>query len=140
MPVLLALAEDQETRWRAQGLQILHAFITKCPPHILHNRGIDAVFKEAVFPTLLFLPSLTPEEESAQLLPLACRCLVALAESIPRQRLADRQKFLDKLLRDGIFAAYYHASNYPRIVELLMENTVDVLNCLGIYSLKHFQV
>lgn len=44
------------------------------------------------------------------------------------------------MLRDGIFTAYHHASEYIDIVEALMANLTVILDCLEIYSVKHLQV
>jgi hypothetical protein len=115
-------------------------FLSKCPPNILTSTGIGTVFQDAIFPTLLYLPSLTPEPESITLLRPAYAALLALAKTDEDTGSAGRRKQLDKLLRDGVFAAYHHASEYIHIVEVLMDVTADIVSALSIYSAKHLQV
>lgn len=139
-PVILTLLEDRETPIRKQGIEILAVFLTKCPPKILTSTGIGTVFQEAVFPTLLYLPALTPESESVILLRPAFAALLALAKTDEDPESTGRRKQLDKLLRDGVFAAYHHSSEYIRIVEVLMDATTDIVAALCIFSAKHLQV
>ncbi|KAK0388726.1 hypothetical protein NLU13_4969 [Sarocladium strictum] len=138
-PVLLALLEDRETSVRKSGLKILINFLPKCPGTVLIDTGIGTVFQEAVFPTLLYLPSLTPEAESVALLRPAYEALLILAKMEHEPQAESRRKQLDKLLRDGVFAAYHHASDYIHIVEVLMDATAEIINALSIYSAKHLQ-
>lgn len=139
-PVLLTLLEDRETLIRRKGLDTLITFIEKTPPKILTSTGIGTVFQEAVFPTLLYLPTLTPEAESVTLLRPAYAALLALAKADEDQQSLDRRKQLDKLLRDGVFAAYHHSSEHLRIVEVLMDASSEIVAALSIYAAKHLQV
>jgi hypothetical protein len=137
---LLTTAEDHDTSVRTFGLEILTEFINKCPHQILKTTGIGTVFQETVFPSLLFLPSLTPEEESARLTQQAYDALIALARKEPNDSDPTRRHLLDKIVRDGILVAYDHAFQYVGVVEILMRTTTILLNCLGIFSAKHLQV
>ncbi|CAH0025548.1 unnamed protein product [Clonostachys rhizophaga] len=138
-PVLLALVEDADSSTRQAGLEILANFIRNCPLKILQSTGIGTVFQEAIFPSLLYLPSLTPEEESVPLINAAYQALLALAQQETDPRSPSRRKLLDKVFRDGIFTAYFHASEYISVVETLMKNTAAILDCLEVYSVKHLQ-
>ncbi|CAI6087688.1 unnamed protein product [Clonostachys chloroleuca] len=138
-PVLLALVEDAESSTRQAGLEILATFIRNCPLRILQSTGIGTVFQEAIFPSLLYLPSLTPEEESVPLIDAAYQALLALAQRETDPRSPSRRKLLDKVFRDGVFTAYFHASEYISVVETLMKNTTAILDCLEVYSVKHLQ-
>lgn len=91
-------------------------------------------------PTVLFLPSLTPEAESVMLLRPAYTALLALAKVDEDPRSLGRRRQLDKMLRDGVFAAHLHASEYVHIVEVLMDVTADIVSALGIFAAKHLQV
>lgn len=106
------------------------------------ERGIGTVLEEAILPTLQFLPSHTPEAESARLLGPAYAALVLLARTrfAHDGNLAAKRSLLDKLLREGIFSAYSHASEYIRIVEVLAVNTRLIIDELGIYATKHLKV
>lgn len=140
MPVMLTLVEDDEPRIKSRGLEILAAFVKKCPETVLHTTGIGSIFEEVTFPTLLHLPSITPEEESILLLVPAYQVLISLAEAYRDSKDLNRRRILDKTLRHGIFPSYHHGSQYPHVVQTLMHYTTLVVNCLGIYSTKHLQV
>ncbi|KAH0523493.1 hypothetical protein TsFJ059_008494 [Trichoderma semiorbis] len=139
LPILLSLAEDHNTAVRLKGLRILGHFLDKCPSNTILSAGVDNVIQEAVFPTLLFLPSTTPENESIELLYPAYRVLLQVAQLDPDAKSLRRRRFLDKLLRDGIFVGHYHASQHARIIEVLMNMTKDIISCLGIFTAKHLQ-
>lgn len=140
LPILLSLAEDHNTAVRIKGLQILGFFLDACPANVILSAGVDNVIQDAVFPTLLFLPSTTPESESIEILYPAYRVLLRIAQLDPNPKSLRRRRFLDKLLRDGVFVGHFHASEYPRIVEVLMNITKDIVSCLGFFSAKHLQV
>ena len=138
----MALLDDTHTGSRIYGLRAAEVFIRNCPPGILAERGIGTVLEEAILPTLQFLPSHTPEAESAQLLYPAYTALVLLARTRFRHdcNLAAKRNLLDKLLREGIFSAYSHASEYIRIIEVLTVNMRVIIHELGIYATKHLKV
>lgn len=140
LPILLSLAEDHNTAVRIKGLQIIGFFLDICPANVILSAGVDNVMQDAVFPTLLFLPSTTPESESIELLYPAYRVLLRIAQLDPDPKSLRRRRFLDKLLRDGVFVGHFHASEYPRIVEVLINITTDIISCLGFFSAKHLQV
>ncbi|KAM0548481.1 hypothetical protein ACHAPJ_009804 [Fusarium lateritium] len=139
MPVLLALVENETIEIKARGLRILTAFVSKCPAQVLQSTGIGRVFGDATFPLLLYLPSVTPEDQSTSVLIPAYDVLIKLAESSGNPDSLERRQLLDKVLRDGIFAGHFHASQHTRIVEVLMQKTAAIVNCLGIYSIKHLR-
>lgn len=139
-PVLLALVEDEDTVIRERGLHIAGKFLETCPGYILRTTGIGVVFREAIFPTLFILPSLTPEEESVRLLRPAYRALLLLAQSNTDLSDPDRRGQLNKLLQEGVFAGCHHASEHASVVELLMINAEAIVNALGLYATKHLQV
>ena len=141
-PFLLALLDDTDDRSRAHGLRAAEVFVRKCPPVILAERGIGRVLEEAILPTLQFLPSHTPEAESAKLLEPAYETLVLLARTrfsydydVP-----SKISLLGKLLREGIFSAYSHASEYPRVVHVLVVQARSIIDELGIYATKYLKV
>jgi hypothetical protein len=137
MPVLLALVEDQSIEVKVKGLRSLNIFVEKCPAQVLQGRGIGRVFADVTFPLLLYLPSVTPEAESITILGPAYDVLIKLAERTGSQDNTERRRFFDKILRDGVFAGHHHASQYTRIVQVIVQKTAAVVNCMGIYSIKH---
>ncbi len=132
------MLDDSDTYVRCQGLTTLHAFLQSIPVKTLQSTGLASLFEDAVFPTLLFLPSVTPENESIQLLGPAYMALLALAER--QASTSDREKLLDKLLREGVFAAYFHSGEHVRIVEVLAQHTISIIGAMGIQSVKHLKV
>ena len=133
----MTLLEESASQIRARGLAILDDFLKKFPQTTLQNTGLGSVFEQAVLPTLLYLPSLTPEDESIQLLEPAYKALISLAGKLKKD---DKLKSLDKVLRDGIFAGYFHSSEHVRIVEVLVREAGKVVAVIGLPAVKHLKV
>ncbi len=123
---------------RVRGLRTLRTFLEKLQPKTLQSTGLSSVVEEAVLPTLMYLPSLTPEAESVQLLRPAYAALLALADSQASRE--EKERLLDKTLRDGVFAAFFYAREHVRIVEVLGEQTALILQALGLGAVKHLKV
>lgn len=156
IPVLLALIEDPDTAVRARGLVLLDKFVATaliggCP---LHTTGLDSVLADAVFPTLHFLPRLTPEKESLQLLAPAYAVLLGLVKAGAVTGALKSEKndiknslplkagltLLDRMLREGIFSGYFYASEHIHIVEELMRQAGRIVEAMGVYAVKHLKV
>lgn len=75
-------------------------------------------------------------DESARLLTAAYAALRALSQRVG----TTDQRLLDEIMRDGIFSAYFHAKEYPRIVTILAEQTKWVVEDMGINAVKHLKV
>ncbi|KAF9774208.1 hypothetical protein IL306_007824 [Fusarium sp. DS 682] len=140
LPVLLALVENESIDVKVRGLRTTRDFIIKCPSQVLQNTGIGRVFADVTFPLLLYLPSVTPEDQSTTILIPAYDVLIKLAESTGSTNSIERRRFYDKILRDGVLAGYFHASQHTRIVQVLLQKTTAVINGLGIYTIKHLTV
>ena len=152
IPVLLTLVDDTGTNIRSRGLAILTDFLAKFPDKTLHDTGLAQVFEQAIFPTLSFLPSLTPENESVRLLVPAFGALRSLAhkqstfasasakEEKPTSTKEKENKMLDRLLREGVFPAYFHAKHHIRIVETLCHQSGLIIRQMGIHAVKHLKV
>ncbi|AEO55170.1 hypothetical protein MYCTH_2051209 [Thermothelomyces thermophilus ATCC 42464] len=145
IPVLLTLVDDIATSVRRRGLLILADFLGKMPDRTLHDTGLAKVFEDAVFPTLAFLPGLTPEQESVELLGPAYLALRRLADKQPAAGKdgiagAPKNTLLDKMLREGVFMGYFHAKEHVNIVEVLCQQTETILNEMGVHAVKHLKV
>lgn len=138
--MLVTLAEDDDVAIRQRGIGILQIFLLKCPAEVLRASGIDAVFQESVFPSLLFLPTLTPEPQSATLLRAAYGALLTMAVADADPAGKKRRALLDKMLREGVLAGYFHASQHIRVVEVLMHSTAQIVEQLQVYAVKHLPV
>lgn len=140
LPVLLTLVDDTASDIRQRGLEILGNFIHKLPSKTLHGAGLASVFEDAVVPTLSYLPSLTPEDESIQLLIPAFDALRRLSKKQPAPAGQFKNKILDRLLREGVFHGYYYAKEHIRIVEVLCHELVPTMDEMGIHAVKHLKV
>ncbi|KAH7035688.1 uncharacterized protein B0I36DRAFT_264958 [Microdochium trichocladiopsis] len=148
-PVLLTLLDETDTPLKLKSLDIFKAFWSKCPPDLMQQTGLAQVFEDAIFPAVLYLPSLTPEDESVQVLNATYSALFAIAgidadynTSKPQSdpKFSDKQrKLVHKIVREGILTAYQHSSEYIRIVEVLCKQLQLVVNGMGIFAVKHLK-
>jgi len=142
IPPLLALIDDSSIQYKAKGCDDLSFFLHSCPSPLLERTGLGEVFENAVMPCLMYLPSLTEEAESLHLLRAAYPALISLA----RVRFADekqrdaKMKALDRILRYGVLKGYGHAGEHVRIAELLVNQIENLINEMGIASVKHLKV
>ncbi|OTA97447.1 hypothetical protein M434DRAFT_275359 [Hypoxylon sp. CO27-5] len=155
-PVLLTLLDEpQHTGLKVRALGIFRTFWARCPAGLMQNTGLAEVFEQAVFPAVLYLPSLTPEDESLQILSAAYPALIEMAGLSyrdagaeqelegggPQQKqITDAQRqLLDKIIREGIMVGYHHAKEHVRLVGLLCEILVRIINGMGILAVKHLK-
>ncbi|KAK1635246.1 hypothetical protein BDP81DRAFT_377328 [Colletotrichum phormii] len=140
-PVLLALLDDSDTKFKARGLTILGDFLVKCPAKVLVQTGLGGIFEQSVFPSLLSLPTLTPEKESLLLLDPAYGTIIQLAKiQFPGAGDRDKKnKLLTRLLREGVFPGYWQASEFIGIVQLLARQTTSIVSELGIFATAHLK-
>ncbi|OTA63163.1 hypothetical protein K449DRAFT_37715 [Hypoxylon sp. EC38] len=154
-PVLLTLLDEpQHTGLKVRALGIFRTFWTRCPAGLMQNTGLAEVFEQAVFPAVLYLPSLTPEDESLQILSAAYPALIEMAGLSyrdagaeqelggcpqPKQTTDAQRQLLDKIIREGIMVGYHHAKEHVRLVGLLCEILVRIINGMGILAVKHLK-
>ncbi|KAK3398466.1 hypothetical protein B0T20DRAFT_498348, partial [Sordaria brevicollis] len=136
IPVLLTLADDNSAYVRKRGLVILNKFLDKFPSKILNETGLNKVFEDTVLPTFSYLPSITPEEESVELLGPAYAALRCLAGKLPAEK---KNKLLDRVMREGILLGYFHAKEYVRIADVLCHELGELLVQMGVNSVKHLK-
>lgn len=144
VPPLVTLLDDPSTPIRSRGLSMLSLFVPKMGAKRLKSTGLAEVFEDAVIPTLMFLPSITPAEESIQLLGPAYDALFTLAyvrwglsEVGESERVSENRhqqmKFYDRVMRKGVLMGYMHAHEYLQIVELLTREMGVLVEKMGIY-------
>lgn len=144
IPPLLSLIDDPSTRVRARGLRLAAAFLRRFPGPKLRATGLASVFEDAVFPTLSYLPSLTPEDESVALLGPAFDALLVLAGKLASaaeqlESAREERRLLDKILRQGVLSGYAHCPEHARVVEVLVRNAGSVVGALGVASVKYLK-
>ncbi|KAI1098162.1 hypothetical protein F4804DRAFT_136679 [Jackrogersella minutella] len=151
-PALLTLLDEpQSIGLKVKGIGIFHDFWSRCPPGLMQNTGLASVFEEAIFPAVLYLPSLTPVDESVQILRVAYPALIKMAgleDSAPqvgpregqqKQVTEAQRKLLDKIIREGIMVGYHHAKEHARLVRVLCEMLVCIIEGMGILAVKHLK-
>lgn len=116
----------------------------------MRQTGLAQVFEDAVFPAVLYLPSLTPVDESVAILGAAYPALIDMAGIDPAPANDDpqdspvfteaQQKLLDRIVREGVLVGYHHASDHVRLVELFCEKLRCIVNGMGILAIKHLKV
>ncbi|CAJ2512162.1 Uu.00g051770.m01.CDS01 [Anthostomella pinea] len=150
---------------RVRALHILRTFWARCPPGLMRDTGLADVLEQAVFPTVLYLPGLTPEDEAVALLGAAYPALFEMAGVVgppqTQQEDADdgsddadgggenmqgnreftdaQRRLLDKIVRQGIMVGYHHAKGHVRLVELFCEKLRCLVNGMGILAIKYLK-
>ena len=139
---MLAFVDDASTYFKVRGCELLTLFFAKVPSPLLERTGLGEVFQSTLMPHLLYLPSLTPENESTAILEATYVALIALNRRLfPGDKYRQpRIKELDKVMRDGIFKGYAHAGENVRIAELLVKKLTDLVNEMGVDSARHLNV
>ena len=142
IPPLLALVDDGSTHYKVRGCEGLTRFLNTVPAGLLERTGLGEVFQEALTPCLLYLPTLTAEEESLGLLNSIYPALVTLVYTrYPGDTKQEpRIKALDKIFRIGILKGYAHAGEHVKIAELLVRHMTSLINEMGIFSVKYLKV
>lgn len=142
IPPVLTLLDDPSTPIRLSGMTALSELLDKVPPRMLEQTGLGDVMEEAMIPTLSFLPTLTPVDESLLLLHAAYDTLLKLTDvrfgdEKSRQK---RQKVLDKLLREGVLHGMNHCHQNIEIIRLLLTVMEKLIHRMGIQTIKHLKV
>lgn len=141
---ILTILDDEATNSKVKGCELLDIFLKVTPTSLLQRTGLGEVFQNSLMPCLSYLPTLTPEEESLRLLSAVYPALLTLI----RQRYdkcnedceIQRIKALDKILRVGILYGYAHAGENVTIATFLVSQISDLVNQMGIASVKHLKV
>ncbi|KAE8450432.1 hypothetical protein EG329_006507 [Mollisiaceae sp. DMI_Dod_QoI] len=168
IPPLLSLLDTPTTSILVRGLGTLSAFLPKFSSKLLQQTGLGEVFEGAVMPTLLYLPSITPLEESVQILPAAFEALFILVDirfpsstssstiisaptssgivttssqtaSTKPNTPDQRIAFLDRLLRKGVLMPHLHAAEHPQITTILLSSLSTLVSIMGIHTVKHLK-
>ncbi|KAI1644368.1 uncharacterized protein F4817DRAFT_219778 [Daldinia loculata] len=161
-PVLLTLIDEPgPSAFKVRALGVLRAFWARCPVGLMRDTGLGEVFEHAVFPAVLYLPSLTPEDESLDILSAAYPVLIEMAgltvdrplvttgistteeqkqtQKSTHQITEAQRRLLDKIIREGIMVGYHHAKEHVRLVGLFCETLVCIINGMGILAVKHLK-
>jgi len=141
--------DDPSTPLTLRGCTLLRTFLRTAPSPLLQRTGLGEVFHSALMPNLLYLPSLTPEEESLQLLGGVYPALLALVRARfdgegggrgGKEGRGGRQKALDEVFRVGILKGYAYAGENVRVAEFLVGRMGELVREMGVESCKYLKV
>jgi hypothetical protein len=148
---------------------ILPSLTRKMTPQLLTQTGLGSVFEDAITPSSMYLPSLTPLPESLKIVEAAWDASLALHDSLfpavstdtPKPTNASliqqttntkrpedskptpeqqRIKFLLKHLREEWFQAWsYTYPSHPPLLTLLLQILTRLIPLLGIHTIVHLK-
>lgn len=136
------ILDDPSAEYRARGSVLLSKFLKVTPTKLLKQTGLAEVFEDTVMPSLLFLPSLTPVDESLRLLPVAYEALYNLCDvryPTPADT-TERMRLYDRVMRQGFLQGYLHSRESHGIVEALIRQADTLVRKMGIHAVKHLKV
>ncbi|KAF1846796.1 tRNA nucleotidyltransferas-like protein [Cucurbitaria berberidis CBS 394.84] len=170
VPPILKIIDDIDVEWKAKGCHLLgllleslrqapsedtssqKPILTRGPSNFVQRTGYHNVFAETLLPLFTYIPSLTPEQDSVRLFHEVFPALTSLSLLLPtntnqtdrREAYASdsdiRNRFLDKVLREGILSPLAHFPTpwtYPKLATTSLSHLTDILGHMGIESVKH---
>lgn len=144
VPPLLTIIDDADIKYKAMGCEMVKILLDKTPPAFLKRTGLGDIFEDALMPCLGYLPPLTPEKESSELMSVAYPALLSLSHALndhsaPKSLYTPPRhiKLLDTLIRKGILTTYAFSPESVKIVTVLSTQLIPIISSLGIESIKH---
>ena len=90
---------------------------------------------------LTYLPPLILESESLQILRGAYVSLYSLVNTLfPGPTTKPKAEAYDKIMRTGILNGLQHSGEYVYLSEYLIKQVAELINTMGIHSVKHLKV
>ncbi|KAL8684499.1 MAG: hypothetical protein Q9224_006313, partial [Gallowayella concinna] len=113
IPPLLTILDDVSIAYKIRGCELLDILLKATSSSLLERSGLGEIFHNTLLPYLLYLPTLTPEEESLPLLNATYNTLITLTisrfpPSSPSSTNPKRIKTLSAIFRYGILKSYTH--------------------------------
>ena len=166
VPPVLALVDDVDVQFKVLGCRLLRQLVTATAPDTLRRTGMGEEFERAITPSLSYLPTLTPEEESVQLLDAAYDALIELGakqkkesqskklsarrsingmhenESIVQKK-EELKMFVTALMHEHLFRSLNHLApheNYPVLTTMLLKQLKHVVMLLEEDTVAHLNV
>ena len=139
VPPIMTLLDETDTKNKILGCHLLENLLRTTPTAMLARTGLAEVFEQTVEPLLLYLPTLTPEEESIALLDAAYPALIAIVNArYPDGADQKRLKRLSLLL-DQVLKSIGHVSDHSRLVSLLLVQVSEVVKLMGVDSVAQLR-
>ncbi|PQE26637.1 tRNA nucleotidyltransferase protein [Rutstroemia sp. NJR-2017a BVV2] len=158
IPPLLTLLDSPSNSIRMQTLSLLPALFSRLSAPLLTQTGLASVFQDAISPICLFLPSLTPLEDSVRLLPRAYEALWALGavlfggDEVPvlvlgKEKMKEKQKEKEKerikyytsILQQALLPSFLSTQDSPQLLLILLPTLSTLAQKLGIYTVKYLK-
>ncbi|KAJ8067772.1 hypothetical protein OCU04_003373 [Sclerotinia nivalis] len=167
VPAILILLDSPSNSIRIHALRLLPTLFSKMGGKLLIQTGLGDVFEDAIHPVLLFLPSITPVEDTLKLLPAGYEALYALCDAkwpekedeqastgaitaptssisgqttnTPESTARLRLAFLDRIIRRAILPAYTHCQEIPSVVEILISQIGIIIPKMKIFGVRHLK-
>ncbi|KAL4787993.1 hypothetical protein BJX76DRAFT_345261 [Aspergillus varians] len=171
VPAILALIDDDSLAFKRHGCILLSQFlipIRESKSDILRRTNLSSVFEDAIRPCFHSLPTITPEEDSIQLLTVAYPALRSLLQTSYRpltsaarqpppstKQSKDTETFIStttKTLREHLIPSFHHISStdptsastfasfpHPHLSALLLNQIAVTCTDLGIHTTKYLQ-
>lgn len=158
------MIDDSSLHFKMTGLNLLIQIlkvIQESGSDILLRTNLASVFRDAITPCLLSLPSITPEESSLKILGAAYPALLALFKTAYQtsKNQPSRNKeegeyttSLTKILRSNLISSFHHISSstpasgatsasfpHPRLSAFLLDWICIFVKELGIHTTKYLQ-
>ncbi|KAL1798990.1 hypothetical protein ACET3X_003027 [Alternaria dauci] len=159
MPPILKMIDDVAVEWKARGCHMLGLLLGNLhqtvvaddakksmarqgSANFLQRTGYHNIFAEALLPMFTYIPSITPEAESVTIFKEVFPTVTLLAQFLPADTSKgdSRERFLDKILREGVLSPLAHfltPSSYAGLATLIMSHVPDLLGLMGIGTVKH---
>ncbi|RMZ72524.1 trna nucleotidyltransferase [Pyrenophora seminiperda CCB06] len=153
MPPILKMVDDVDVQWKAKGCHMLGLLLERMqssktavskqgPSNFLQRTGYHNIFADALLPMFTYIPSITPEHESVTLFKEVLLVVTLLALLLPTDSSKGdtRERFLDKVLREGVITPLAHfptPSSYPELATLIMSHVPVLQSHMGIDTVKH---
>jgi hypothetical protein len=172
VPPILTLIDDTSISFKIQGCRLLlqmllhlsnaegHSPAPLPAKELLRKTGLDDVFFEALMSCTLYLPTLTPEPESAVLLRKSYAALLALdavrwpendfpqgltgkspdANAMNQVERSKRLSRLRQVMSKGLLGALHHIRmDHPRVAHVLITGMMPVLDALNVEAVRYLQ-
>jgi hypothetical protein len=143
IPPLLTLLDASFVPVKTKACRLLSVLLEKLANNkstLLKRTGLAPVFWDALMPTLMFLPPLTPLEEALPLLRAAYETLIQLANTREPEPGRQRSELLDRVMREGVERGISFSGEKVQVSEVLMEAVEKLVLDMGVWAVRHLKV
>ncbi|OLL25506.1 hypothetical protein NEOLI_002157 [Neolecta irregularis DAH-3] len=139
IPPVVTMLQDISVTFKIRGCEILLVVLKRVDPTIVQKSGLADLFWQSLMVCLTYLPTITPEDDSAELLDVALAGLFQIAAIRFPDDIQSRAKLLDQVYREGIERGVAFAGEYLKIICTLIRWLNELVQVTGIYHVKHLK-